>query len=237
MKTALQIAIGLLVILLASVSFGQVTGDQVCRSFAALNRGSFPGSCDRVAEALNRSHDPATMLAIAIVESDLRPWVFRQAAPETYDIGLMGIRCRMDTKGRQAGARYAPVTGTGSASTEATATGNPKINPAHGKARVSRLPPGRCTNGKARGFSARSLLDPVVNVRIAITIAEEKRRWFGDRWLAAYSGALYAMAYTLKVRAVQAALDGRRVRVQNERIKKICELLRKAFRDEKDPQS
>lgn len=233
----MQIAIGLLVILLASVSFGQVTGDQVCRSFAALNRGSFPGSCDRVAEALNHSHDPATMLAIAIVESDLRPRVFREAAPGVYDVGVMGVRCRVDTTGRQTDTVDALVTGTGSASTESTATSNPKINSAHGKDRVSHLPPGRCTNGAARGVSARSLLDPVVNVRIAIAIAKEKRRWFGDRWPAAYSGALYATAYTLKVRAVTAAFGGKWALVQNERIKKICELLRKAFRDEKDPQS
>lgn len=54
-----------------------------------------------VAQALNETPDPALMLAVAVLESDLRPrglaW---HDGRKVADVGLMGVRCLLGTDGR-----------------------------------------------------------------------------------------------------------------------------------------
>jgi hypothetical protein len=56
-----------------------------------------PAQCVRVADAINRTPDPAQMLAVAIVESDLRERAQRVTLLAdgrlARDLGLCGVRC------------------------------------------------------------------------------------------------------------------------------------------------
>jgi hypothetical protein len=88
-------------ILLCSVEVRceQVTAAKVCAVQGAI-RWRVPAftqaTCERVAKSLNATRDPILTLAIAINESDLRPHIATQAAPGTWDVGLMGIRCHLE---------------------------------------------------------------------------------------------------------------------------------------------
>lgn len=77
-----------------------VDAGMVCRLQEALRwreRAWSPSTCERVADALNATSDPRTMLAIAINESDMRERVMRLTElPDgrlAFDVGLCGVRC------------------------------------------------------------------------------------------------------------------------------------------------
>lgn len=50
-------------------------------------------TCERVSAALNATPSPRTTLAIAVLESDLRPRAVAKARPGVRDVGLLGVRC------------------------------------------------------------------------------------------------------------------------------------------------
>jgi len=73
-----------------------VTPALVCQVQNAIRfrESAWPvATCERVATALNSTPRPRTTLAVAIIESDLRPLVVATTRPGVHDVGLMGVRC------------------------------------------------------------------------------------------------------------------------------------------------
>jgi hypothetical protein len=138
--------------------------------------------CRRVAEALNQTRDPLRMEAVCINESDLRKNVATFVRPGVYDVGLCGVRC---------------VLYPGSTSTERGYRPRSAASPAD-------LPAGRCSNGPARGYTLRQLLDAPTNVRAADEILHVKHK--GN--LTHYNGGTREHGYAGRVEAILAALGG-----------------------------
>lgn len=76
-----------------------VTAAKVCNVQSAL-RWSRPAwterRCREVAAALSVLPEPATMLAVLANESNMRADAIRRGGADVYDIGLAGIRCRVE---------------------------------------------------------------------------------------------------------------------------------------------
>lgn len=83
------------------IILGQVSPDLVCHIQAALKRPPRWDAmlCGRVAKEMNKTPRPRVSLAIAILESHLRPGVSVTVRPGVSDVGLMGIRCVQDEEG------------------------------------------------------------------------------------------------------------------------------------------
>ena len=76
-----------------------VSAEQVCQAQSALRwqRPAWSAQrCRDVAAALNVLPDPLTMLAVAVNESGMRADAIRRGGPDVYDLGLLGIRCRVE---------------------------------------------------------------------------------------------------------------------------------------------
>lgn len=58
------------------------------------------GKCKQVAAAMNQTLHPRMTLAIAILESRLRPDAFVDVRPGVADVGLMGVRCVLGEEGQ-----------------------------------------------------------------------------------------------------------------------------------------
>jgi hypothetical protein len=138
--------------------------------------------CRRVAEALNETRDPLRMAAVCINESDLRERVVSFARPGVYDVGLCGVRCVLHPGGSATARGDGPRSAVSSAD----------------------LPAGRCSNGPARGYTLRQLLDGPTNVRVADEILHVKH---GGN-LRRYNGGTREHGYAGRVGAVPAALGG-----------------------------
>lgn len=73
-----------------------VTPELVCNVKDAIRHRSPAWDremCSRVAKAINETPRPRTTLAMAILESDLRPDVAVEAKAGTFDVGLLAVRC------------------------------------------------------------------------------------------------------------------------------------------------
>jgi hypothetical protein len=138
-----------------------------------------PAECRGITDALNETLDPPRMLAVCINESDLRERVVSFVRPGVYDVGLCGVRCTL-----------APGSAAGDGSRSA--------------GRPAGLPAGRCTNGPARGYTLRQLLDGPTNVRVADEVLHETH---GGN-LRHYNGGTREHGYAGRVAAVLAALGG-----------------------------
>lgn len=73
---------------------------------------------------------------------------------------------------------------------------------------------GRCTNGVVAGYTVAELKDPVVNLAVADRLLASLGGRVG-RWNAGSRG------YAARVRAIAAALEGRRVQVQGARVREL----------------
>jgi hypothetical protein len=180
-----------------------VTSTLVCKVQHAIRwrEAAWPTStCKLLATAFNRTPAPILTMAIAILESDLRPRAISaetrpstpkktqvhgrskrapaaRALPEdmrAVDIGLMGIRCIF-------------------------------------------LRERKCLNGPARGLTVEQLKDPETNIAIGARILASKRS------LQHYNGGTSERGYAAKVYAVSSALEGLRVETKHRRIKKLIE--------------
>jgi hypothetical protein len=76
----------------------EVTPALVCTVAHALRQPWQADRCQAVAAALETTREPATMLAIAVLESDMRPHAVAWHGRRLADIGLMGIRCRLGAR-------------------------------------------------------------------------------------------------------------------------------------------
>lgn len=75
----------------------------VCEVQRALKwaRPAWPEKrCREVAAALSVLSEPLTMLAVAANESGMNEKAYRKARPHVVDIGLTGLRCVLDERGR-----------------------------------------------------------------------------------------------------------------------------------------
>lgn len=150
------------------------------------SRPAWPASrCEAVAAALSVLPEPLTMLAVAVNESGMRADAIRGAGNGVFDVGLMGIRCRV----RPGDEVTAPANGAGPAE---SVTKSKTLT--DGSA-------GRCQNGPARGYTVNQLLDPVVNIRVAHVLATLK----GPAWLDKWNGD---SGYANRIGVLIAALAG-----------------------------
>jgi soluble lytic murein transglycosylase-like protein len=75
-----------------------ISGEVVCGVQYAIkhrNKAWAPERCEAVAAAVRATFAPQLVFAIAVNESDLRETATRRARQGVYDIGLMGVRCRL----------------------------------------------------------------------------------------------------------------------------------------------
>lgn len=84
----------------APPSYTAVNGGMICKVQHIIQRQQHRWSlstCDRVAEAIARTFNPLLVLAVAINESDLQESARARARGRrnVYDVGLMGVRCRL----------------------------------------------------------------------------------------------------------------------------------------------
>ena len=92
-------SIGCLTHCLGPARAAEVTPELVCTVAHALKQPWSADRCQAVAAALETTHDPTSMLAVAVLESDMRPHVVAWHGRRLADIGLMGIRCRLGARG------------------------------------------------------------------------------------------------------------------------------------------
>jgi hypothetical protein len=164
---------------------GVVDGDQVCRVQHAVRwrNSAWPDAkCERIAAALNATRDPRLTEAVCVNESDFREDVVSLVRPGVYDAGLCGVRCVL-YPGRGATAR-----GDGPRSA----------------GRPAGLPAGRCSNGPARGYTLRQLLDGPTNILLADQILHGTH----GGSLRRYNGGTREHGYAGRVGAILAALGG-----------------------------
>lgn len=150
-----------------------------------------PEICEVVATALNTTPAPRTTLAIAVLESDLRPHIVATPRPGVHDVGLLGVRC-VTSSARDFRSRLPDGMATG-----------------------------RCLVGPARGYTVAELQEVAVNVRVAVAIMEQKKRIFGRYWLRAYNGGTREHGYARNIAAIEKALDGKQSMVKNPRVRKL----------------
>lgn len=165
--------------------------------------------CAAIATAMNTADDPVELLAMSVVESDVRPDSWARSSETVFDIGLLGIRCVL-SKGVRGVLAPGPALPTQS----------------------RKLPSGRCTNGPARGLTLRQLQDPVVNVRVAIALIARKKHHFGDDWRRAYNGGTTENGYAGRVRVVRAAILGIERRTNDKRARGLARKILKEVRKE-----
>jgi hypothetical protein len=72
--------------------------DLVCVVAHALKQPWSADRCQAVAAALATTREPKTMLAVAVLESDMRPHAVAWHGRHLVDVGLMGIRCRLGAR-------------------------------------------------------------------------------------------------------------------------------------------
>jgi hypothetical protein len=167
--------------------------------------------CQRLARAFNATQAPRLTEAVCINESDFREDVVSFVRPGVYDVGLCGVRCVL-ASGGTVSEPSGSWPGAGGAS----------------------LPGGRCTNGPARGYTLRQLLDGPTNVRLADQILHGVH----GGSLRGYGGDIRGRGYAARVGAVLAALggvdvfakrrrgDGRRVETRLEKlVRQVVEAL------------
>lgn len=138
------------------------------------------------------------MLAVAIVESDLRERAINVSKPGVYDIGLMGVRC-VTVFGAHARADWRSV----SVVTSTMETQTPR---------------GRCTNGPARGLYAHQLFNGPTNIRTAERVLYETH----GGSLRGYNGGTREHGYAKRIHAIEAALGGVLVPGVTGRTAKLC---------------
>ena len=153
----------------ARAAESDVTPELVCAVKAVVrpSETAWPAAkCARVSAALNVTRWPRTLLSIAVNESDMRDRAISWHGRDVADIGLMGLRCRIER--------------------------------------------GRCTNGPARGYTVAQLRDPETSIAVANVLLTSLG---GDvqGWNRRSKG------YAARIRALVAALDGRRVEVRSAR--------------------
>jgi hypothetical protein len=83
---------------------------------------------------------------------------------------------------------------------------------------------GKCINGPAKGYTARALLDPATNARIAGAILKQKRARYGTRGLDAYNGSFHR-GYSKRILTIVAALGGVQIPVKTQRMREITRRL------------
>jgi hypothetical protein len=137
--------------------------------------------CRRLARAFNATRAPRLTEAVCINESDFREDAVSFVRPGVYDVGLCGVRCVL-TSGDTVSTNQGLRSGDGAAS----------------------LPGGRCTNGPARGYTLRQLLDGSTNVRLADQILHGVH----GGSLRGYGGDTRGRGYSSRVSAVLEALGG-----------------------------
>ena len=91
-------SIGCLTHCLGPARAAEVTPELVCTVAHALKQPWSADRCQAVAAALETTHDPTSMLAVAVLESDMRPHVVAWHGKRLADVGLMGIRCRLGAR-------------------------------------------------------------------------------------------------------------------------------------------
>jgi hypothetical protein len=162
-----------------------VSGDQVCRVQHAIlwrNSAWLDAKCEGIAAAFNATRAPRLTEAVCINESDFREDVVSFVRPGVYDAGLCGVRCVLYP------SRGATTRGYGPRSV----------------GRPAGLPAGRCSNGLARGYTLRQLLDGPTSVRLADQILHD----IHGGSLRRYNGGTREHGYAGRVGAVLAALGG-----------------------------
>jgi hypothetical protein len=188
-----------------------VSPDLVCNVQRAIRHRApawEASTCRDVARAIEQTARPRTTLAMAVLESDLRVGVAVEAKPGVFDVGLLGVRCvvRPGFTARDTGSRSAEIL----TSTQTQTDG---------------MLAGRCQNGPARGHTLVTLADPVTNIHVAAQIMADKRARFGKDWAWRYNGASKPNGYSRKVRVVEAALGGVRLRTKCGRVRRLVELI------------
>lgn len=217
--------VGAMVILAVSSADGcahaaEVTPELVCKVQNAIRfqaKAWAPWMCLRVAKAINAAAaatdtNPATLLAIATNESDLRPDVRRSKSPEewtflpggkylvtekwigtVYDGGLMGVRCRIGDDGR-------------------------------------------CSNGLVKGWKWPQTMVIENNVMLGARIlaASGSLRDYNGQSEKGEASRRRAkrMTYTEKIHAIKAALEGRLVEVKGPRMRELIRKIVGAVRGE-----
>jgi len=74
----------------------EVTPALVCTVAHALRQPWQADRCQAVAAALATTREPATMLAIAVLETGMRPTKRHlRNGPKVVDVGLLGVACRL----------------------------------------------------------------------------------------------------------------------------------------------
>ncbi len=157
-------------------------------------------TCKQLATAFNHTLAPIQTMAIAVLESDLRP---KAVSPET--------RPAMPKKKRGHGKKHsARASGAWPAEARAVDVGLMGI-------RCVFVDKHKCINGLARGLTVEQLKDPATNIAIGTRILANKRS------LQHYNGGTTERGYAAKVMAIMAALEGLRVETKHRRIKKLIE--------------
>jgi hypothetical protein len=137
--------------------------------------------CQRLARAFNATRAPRLTEAVCLNESDFREDAVSFVRPGVYDVGLCGVRCVLASAGTVSATRGL-----------------------RSSAGAASLPGGRCTNGPARGYTLRQLLDGPTNVRLADQILHGVH----GGSLRGYGGDTRGGGYASRVGAVLAALGG-----------------------------
>lgn len=183
----------------------KVTPELVATVQKAIRRKAPRWSQDRaaaVAKAMNETPVPALMLAISVLESDLRPSVIAWHG-HVADVGLMGVRCVLGP-GSSVTAREFRSRSAGTLTAR----------------RETAVPAGRCQVGPARGFTLRQLQDPVRNIKIAGQLLERKRKSLGSAYLRGYHGSSNPRdPYASWVEAVIRSFGGCEVKVEYRRVR------------------
>jgi hypothetical protein len=162
-----------------------------------------------VAQALNETPQPALMLAIGVLESDLRPRELlirvRASNPTRHGPRGTGVPARAD---------WRSSAGTTDHERSTERAGTVKVADV-GLCGVACLlgPGGRCTNGPATGLTIAKLRDPATNIRVAAAVLAAHG---GD--LRRYHGSSNPMdTYEARAMALVAAFSGAVTKVKNKR--------------------
>jgi hypothetical protein len=184
----------------------QVTPSLVCAAQHAI-RWQDPAWTEQQCEARAREFTasgqrwgfaPVQLLAMSIVESDMRPTAARLDRG-AVDVGLMAVRCHFK--------RIIPM---------ATSDGK---QPNDARNIPKNIPSPTCTNKPVRGLTVTQLQRPAANIDMGARILATLHR--GN--LAKYNGGPNARehGYPEKVGAIMAALSGVEVRVSGKRMRKL----------------
>jgi hypothetical protein len=210
----------------------EVSGELVCTVQDAIRWRSprWPAElCEQVALASGATVEPDLMVAVAVLESQMRPRAIRWVRFGGRDT----VACdRLDRR-----ARHGCLT-----STKATELWRSGARPRPGDIADGGLcgvrcivgRDGRCANGPAKDLTPDELLEAAVNVRVAGQIMDAKRRWFGSHYVGAYNADPDEVGtYADSVRAVRRAIAGRDAKARSARAAELARKIREAVRRER----